>query len=1198
MRQIRRICTAILVLLGAIVVVPAFGGTASAHHSNITASVACSGTVSWTATSWATGPSGTNTDIRVFKKIGNTTTQIGSGAFDNANNYQFSGTLVWPANTASMIISSQPYAAWGNGVVSNVGSSVTIYKPTNCPNQPAVTKSVSCVNPGPGSGDGQVVLTLTNNAGLYGSDAIFKVYNPDQTTLFTNYTVLSGGSTPVTFSGLADGSHTVKILVGATDYSQTFTVDCDSPIPAVTSTSGCANGDGEVVITLKNTGGEAVVFDVTNPTTLVVQHVTVNANSTATRTFGGFADGQHTVTVKVGYTDFSQTFTVDCDHPLPKVTSAVVCGNDHDGSVTITLANEGTEAVVFQVTNPNTGGVENVPVGIGGSATRTYGGFSDGAHSVAITADGKDYTQTFTVNCDLAPSYSHIETCANGDGNVAVTMVNNGDDLDAVFMLDGVSYTLAPGATKVITLTGLADGSHLVPLTVNGADKSFTITVDCDRPGEPAADVAVSCANEDGVVVVTLHNIGGQLPLTFTVQGTNYVVPANSDLPVTLSGLLDGTQTIAITQGAHDFSKPVTINCDKAPTVTSTATCVDSEGGISNGQVVVTLHNNGDDVAVTFTVNGVDFTVGPKVSKDVPVGPLADGPHTIDVFVGQTRLGIDAFTVACDHPGVGTIAVVPTCVEADGQLTISLTATGGELPVVFTVNGTNYSVAPNTTLPVVISGLLDGATPIAVSAGGKDLSFIANTKCDLPPTHSYVQACSNFDDTVSILIGNPGDDVAVTFTINDTDYVLEPGTSQTVVVDGLSDGENTITLAIDGVQQADIVIESHCDPVIAITALCNSIGTDNEVTGYWFTITNTKGVDAPVTWDGGSATVPAGQSLTINSATAPLVLMNNETVIAVADASESSCERTITFTKELNGQPATGETYTIRVSRLSGDTYVEETTFNINAGESKVVTLPSTLDPAGIDYKFEEIVKGTANTSVVSPDQIKLAGHLGETINVVVTNGYASVQIDKASSTAKVDPGGQITYTLQATNTGGLTLNPVVVNDRLPGTVELVSASVAGGAGQCVLTEATRPQLLTCTMSDALAPGAVTSVITVVVKADATVASGSTIVNQAMVHGAFADAVMIGLGTGGAELSCVPAVAGTVCDLSAQVGVPVSTPQVASEPPVAPIATVDAVVIELPRTGAGHLREMLALGFGGILLGGAMLIGRRRIGIR
>ncbi len=142
-----------------------------------------------------------------------------------------------------------------------------------------------------------------------------------------------------------------------------------------------------------------------------------------------------------------------------------------------------------------------------------------------------------------------------------------------------------------------------------------------------------------------------------------------------------------------------------------------------------------------------------------------------------------------------------------------------------------------------------------------------------------------------------------------------------------------------------------------------------------------------------------------------------------------------------------------------------------------------------------------------------LSGHLGETVEVVVTNGYAAVQIDKTTSSATVVPGGQITYTLQATNTGGLTLNPVVVSDRLPSMMELVSASVAGGAGECHLTETTRPQLLTCTMSGSLAPGAVTSLITLVVNVDSTVAVGSTIVNQAMVHGAYAaDAVLSGLG--------------------------------------------------------------------------------------
>ncbi len=1202
MRQVRRLLSTVLVLLGAIIVVPTFGGTASAHHSNISASVACNGTVSWTATSWATGPAGTNPDIRVFKTVGNTTTQIGQGAFTNANNYQFSGTFSWPANTTSITVTSKPYGTWGNGTVSPVGSSTTITKPTNCPGQPGVSKAVSCTNTSPGNGDSKVVLTLTNSAGQFGSAVTFKVFNPDQTVLFTSYLVANGATTPVTFTGLADGNHTVKILVGTTDYSQTFAVDCDSPVPVVTRSVTCANGDGQVVVTLSNTGGEAVVFDVTNPTTGVVEHVTVNANSSTTRTFGGFADGDHTVVIRVGTADFSQTFTVDCDHPQPKVSSTVVCDNTHDGSVVVTLANTGTEAVVFHVTDPNTGIVENVSVAAGGSTTRTFGGLTDGAHSVTVTADGQDFTQSFTVHCDLDPSFSHSETCTNGDGSVNVTMTNNGDDVDALFVLDGVPYTLAPGATKVVTLSGLTDGSHLVPLMVNGIDKSFTVIVDCDRPGQPAVEIAQSCATEDGVVVVTLKNIGGQLPLTFTVQGTDYVVPANSKLDVPVTGLLDGPQTITITQGDTDFSKPVTIGCDKAPTVTVTQTCVEGAGGISDGQVVVTLHNNGDDVIVTFTVDGDQYPVGPKASLPVTIGSLPDGPNHIDVFVGDLDLGFDV-TVACDHPGEGSVSSTADCADNDGLIIVTLAADGGELPVVFNVDGVNYPVAPDETVEVSFPGLDDGSHHISIFVGELDLSIDVATTCDLPPLVDYVQSCANFDDSVSVVLTNQGDDTDVTFTINGTDYDLAPGETRTVLVDQLADGSNTITVAINGVPQDDIVVESDCDPVVMITPVCNSVDTEGEIARYWFTILNTEATDVSLTWDGGGATVPAGQTITIATTSASLVVRHNGAVIGESGATETTCVRTVNFTKELQGHPETGETYSIRVSRLVGQTYVEELTFNLNGGETKTVSLPSTLDPAGIDYKIEEIVAGTANTSVVSPDQMKLSGHLGETVSVVVTNGYASVQIDKTSSTSAVILGGQITYTLQGTNTGGLTLNPVVVTDRLPVVTELVSASVAGGAGQCALAQATRPQLLSCTMSGALAPGAATALITVVVKVDGTVTPGTTIVNQASVHGAYtgdpaAQTLAQQVNTAGAaggDLSCVPVIAGTVCDLSAKVGVPVAQQQASSAPPA---ASSSDVVSQLPRTGFGHLGTMLALALGGVLLGGALLLSRRRFGVR
>src|SRR4029079_16128003 len=174
---------------------------------------------------------------------------------------------------------------------------------------------------------------------------------------------------------------------------------------------------------------------------------------------------------------------------------------------------------------------------------------------------------------------------------------------------------------------------------------------------------------------------------------------------------------------------------------------------------------------------------------------------------------------------------------------------------------------------------------------------------------------------------------------------------------------------------------------------------------------------------------------------------------------------------------------------------------------------------------------------------------------------------------------------------------PVVVYDRLPPMVSLVSAQVDAGAGHCELAESTRPQLVECTFDGALAPGAVSQMITVVVNVDATAVAGSAIVNQAMARGAYSSGTVVtevGVGTEGPQLSCLPVVPGTVCDLSALVEVPVSQPHVESLPPVlTPYETV-----QLPRTGASHVKDMLLAAFGSMLVGGAMLLGRRRFGTR
>jgi LPXTG-motif cell wall-anchored protein len=269
-----------------------------------------------------------------------------------------------------------------------------------------------------------------------------------------------------------------------------------------------------------------------------------------------------------------------------------------------------------------------------------------------------------------------------------------------------------------------------VTVTANGQDYTQTFTVDCDLPGQPAVEIVQSCANEDGVVVVTLKNVGGQLPLTFTVEGVDYVVPAGSSVPVTISGLLDGTQTIAIHQGELDLSQTVTIDCDQAPTVTFAESCVEGANGHADGRVVVTLHNNGDDVAVTFTVNGTPYPVEPKASQDVTIDGLSDGVHHIAVLAGTVDLSFDV-TVACDHPGEASVSSTIGCASADGVVTVSLGAAGGEQPVTFNVRGVQYIVQPDTVQSVVISGLADGTNHISVFQGARDLSFDIYGVCDV-----------------------------------------------------------------------------------------------------------------------------------------------------------------------------------------------------------------------------------------------------------------------------------------------------------------------------------------------------------------------------------------------------------------------------------------------------------------------------------
>jgi hypothetical protein len=108
---------------------------ASAHNALVTASLACNGSARFTATAWA-GPSAasrTNTDVRVFDSTdnGSTWTQVGTGQFNQANGFSFSGTFsVGSAKTIRVRV--QEFANWGDGVKPVGPDYANASGPSNC----------------------------------------------------------------------------------------------------------------------------------------------------------------------------------------------------------------------------------------------------------------------------------------------------------------------------------------------------------------------------------------------------------------------------------------------------------------------------------------------------------------------------------------------------------------------------------------------------------------------------------------------------------------------------------------------------------------------------------------------------------------------------------------------------------------------------------------------------------------------------------------------------------------------------------------------------------------------------------------------------------------------------------------------------------------------------------------------------------
>ena len=111
----------------------------------------------------------------------------------------------------------------------------------------------------------------------------------------------------------------------------------------------------------------------------------------------------------------------------------------------------------------------------------------------------------FTGIAFAAPTASTAAVaCVNGDGVMDLALINPATDASAEFVITNPATFIAsvvhlgPGASQMVTVGGLSDGSIIVPVQFNGNDASVSSLIACDVPA-CAQGVLTTVVDDHGV---------------------------------------------------------------------------------------------------------------------------------------------------------------------------------------------------------------------------------------------------------------------------------------------------------------------------------------------------------------------------------------------------------------------------------------------------------------------------------------------------------------------------------------------------------------------------------------------------------------------------------------------------------------------------------------------------------------------------
>ncbi|MBB5639442.1 putative repeat protein (TIGR01451 family), partial [Pedobacter cryoconitis] len=845
-------------------------------------------------------------------------------------------------------------------------------------------------------------LWTIGNLGIGTSSTLTITATVNSTGPYINTATITGTETdPITINNSAS---VAPVPVPTTDRSVVKTID--NPAPAVGS---------NVVFTLVATNNGPSTSNATVVTDLLPLGYTYVSSAppagttyiplTGTWTIGALANGASS----------TMTITATVNATGPYANTAVITGLEIDGIPgnnisTITPVPVATtdRSIVKTVDNPNPAVGTNV------------------IFTLVATNNGPSTGTGITVTDLLPAGYTYVSslpalgtTYAPATGLWTIGTLANG--LSSTLAITATVNATGP-YTNTATITGNENDpsggnntSTNTPVPVATTDRSIVKTVNNLTPVVGSNVVFTLTANNNGPSAGTGITVTDLLPAGYTYvsstppAGTTYI-PGSGIWNI---GNLAGGANAVLT-----ITAKVNATGPYANTATITGTENDPVPG-NNSATILPVPVPSADRSVVKTVNNPNPAVGSNIVFTIVA--TNNGPSTSNATV-VTDLLPAGYTYVSSTAPAGTTYIPLTGLWTIGTLTSGASST---MTITATVNPTgpyaNTAVITGLEVDGVPGNDISTVTPVPVAT--TNLSIVKTVDNPVPYAGNQV--------IFTLLASNAGPSNATGVTVND----LVPS-GYTFVSAAPSIGTyNSGT----GIWNIGNLINGG-NATLTITATVNPTG------NYANTATITGGQNDPLPGNNTSTATTTPVSLQI-SKTGPATASAGSTVNyvvtvsnnGIADALLQSIVDNVSATLTNVSWTATGIGSATVITGATGTNNNVAVTGNIPAGGGNQIRINIT----------GTIPSSTVATTVSNTASVNTPGSPLVNSNTVVTTitKDANVKIQK-SGPATLAAGGNVSYTLNVTNTGPSDVNNVNIIDNLPAGINAVSwtATTQNGA--------------------------------------------------------------------------------------------------------------------------------------------------------